>query len=575
MALKQFFIAVLCLILGLFPTQAQFPKSETPWDLKNPQQNGMFTFYDAPSRTSSSGKPLDIGDFNGDGCGDLAVSGSFATFGYLGSWRREAGHVRIVVDLCQIKGQIDMANPTQQMTNKVLTIYGAHSGDMAGTETYVADFNGDGFDDLLFGAQNNDGVSQDRPNAGAVYLVLGRSNFADMSDIDLQNPPGNVLVFYGAAAGDRFGLWVDGGDFNGDGLHDMLIGANQADGESDSRINAGEAWIIYGDRNLGEKYGSNVDMNQSPKTATRIIGVDYDDLFGSTATGGDLNNDGYDEAVVSASLWRESASIGGLAFGGGDGPDNRRFNSGETFVIFGRDDLPGEVIDLAANINADGSPKNKKLTVIYGVDPNDLLGEEIAVGDINGDGRKELALGAMVAAGFDNRSQGAGETWLIDTREPFAGTAIDLREKNPERAMVIYLDQSHGESGDVIRFADLNRDGFDDLFIGAPTYNPVGSDGISRVDAGMLTIIFGSASGLPNRHGIILLPSGLQAGLQVRYIMGADPFDQMSYGLALYDVDGDGYVDIAPNAMLGDGADNSQLNAGEIYVISGKAFLFP
>lgn len=77
---------------------------------------------------------------------------------------------------------------------------------------------------------------------------------------------------YGATAGDRFGLWVDGGDFNGDGLRDMLIGANQADGENDNRINAGEAWIIYGDRNLGEKYGSIVDMNQPPQTATRIIG---------------------------------------------------------------------------------------------------------------------------------------------------------------------------------------------------------------------------------------------------------------------------------------------------------------
>ena len=245
------------------------------------------------------------------------------------------------------------------------------------------------------------------------------------------------------------------------------------------------------------------------------------------------------------------------------------------FVIFGRADLPGEVIDLAANINANGAPKNKNLTVIYGVDPNDLLGEEIAVGDINGDGRNELALGALVAAGLDNRTPGAGETWLIDTREPFAGTAIDLREKNPERAIVIYLDQSHGESGDVIRFADLDRDGFDDLFIGAPTYNPMGNDGVTRIDAGMLTVIFGSKTGLPNRHGIILLPSGLQAGLQVRYIIGADPFDQMSYSLALYDVDGDGYVDIAPNAMLGDGANNTQLNAGEIYVISGKEFLFP
>jgi hypothetical protein len=58
-------------------------------------------------------------------------------------------------------------------SHALLTIFGAHGGDMAGTETHVADFNGDGYDDLLIGAQNSDGPDNDRANAGAVYLVLG------------------------------------------------------------------------------------------------------------------------------------------------------------------------------------------------------------------------------------------------------------------------------------------------------------------------------------------------------------------------------------------------------------------
>jgi len=49
----------------------------------------------------------------------------------------------------------------------------------------------------------------------------------------------------------------------------------------------------------------------------------------------------------------------------------------------------------------------------------------------------------------------------------------------------------------------------------------------------------------------------------------------MPYALAVGDVDGDGIIDIAPNAMGGDGRANDILNAGEIYVVSGAEFLSP
>lgn len=107
-----------------------------------------------------------------------------------------------------------------EQSNMVITIYGARAGDMAGIEVYVGDFNADGYDDVLFGAQNYDGEGQDRSNAGAVYGVLGNPNFVS-GDIDLLNPPANVIVFFGATAEDRFGLWVDGSDFNGDGFDDL------------------------------------------------------------------------------------------------------------------------------------------------------------------------------------------------------------------------------------------------------------------------------------------------------------------------------------------------------------------
>jgi len=564
-------VTLLLSVLSLVPVRAQESIGAQPWDLKDTEQPGTFIFYDAPAEASSTGKPLDIGDVNGDGCGDIAAAGSFASFGGLDGWRREAGHVRILMDLCEISGYIAMEDESER-GNTVITVYGARASDMAGIEVYVGDFNADGYDDVLFGAQNYDGEAQDRSNAGAAYLVLGSPNFTS-GDIDLLNPPGNVIVFFGATAEDRFGLWVDGGDFNGDGYEDLLVGANQADGENDSRINAGEAWIIYGLDDMVGEYGSSVDMNQPPERATRIIGVDYDDLFGSTALGADINADGYDDAIVSAALWRESAGIGGLELGGGDGPANGRYNSGETFVIYGHPDLPGQVIDLAALINDEGSPTNDSITVIYGVDPNDLLGEEIAAGDINGDGRNELALGTLVSAGLDNAMPGGGESWLIFTEEPFAGEAVDLLHPEAGRAVSIYSDQAESESGDILRFADLDQDGYEDLFIGTPSYDVMGLYQEIRQDAGMLTVLFGGEDGLPNDNGRVIFPSNVPPDLRIGYVVGADAEDEMAYGLAIYDVDADGYVDIAPNGMLGDGMNNSLRDAGEIYVISGVSFL--
>lgn len=141
--------------------------------------------------------------------------------------------------------------------------------------------------------------------------------------------------------------------------------------------------------------------------------------------------------------------------------------------------------------------------------------------------------------------------------------------------MSIYSDQAESESGDILRFADLDQDGYEDLFIGTPSYDVMGLDQEVRQDAGMLVVLFGSASGLPNVNGRVVFPSSVPPDLRIRYILGADAADEMAYGLAIYDDDGDGdsYLDIAPNGMLGDGVNNQLQIAGEIYVISGAAFL--
>ena len=546
------------------------PTGGQPWDLRNITQTGQFTFYDEPSETSTMGKPLDIGDFDGNGCGDIAITGQLASHPVAGWWRGSGGHVRMVMNLCPITGYIDISSPNPP--SNVFTIYGAYEGDMAGTETYIADFNGDGYDDLIFSAQNSDGPDQRRSNAGAVYILFGGPDFANHDDVDLMTPPADLLTFYGADMEDRLGLWVEGGDFDGDGYDDALVGANQADGIDNLRANAGEVWIFYGAADMFGKYGTVVDLTQPPTDATRIIGADYDDLLGSTVWGDDLDGDGYDDAIVSAGLWRASAGVGGLSFGGGDGPGNTRYNSGESFVIFGSPDLRGQTIDLATKMDAEGRPVDESISVVYGRTANDLLGEEICVGDMDGDGRHDLILGTLIGDGPERNMDEAGEAWIIYTHDPVRGQLFDMASPEPGRTVVIYPDQTDSKAGDTLRAYDLNGDGSDDLFYGAPDYDPTGYDGRLRHNAGMLAVIMGQRGGLPNDNGQILLFDPPE-GLAVRFFIGNEDNDMMPYALAVYDVNGDGVLDIAPNAMGGDGWNNQFINAGEIYVVDGAEFL--
>lgn len=554
-------------LIGFAVAAEPVPPPVVPWDVKDTRQVGQFTFYDTPAGASTTGKPLDIGDFDHDGCGDLAITGQ--NDDALG--RGSAGHIRIVMNPCNITGIMTMDSllPYQ----RVFSIYGAYPGDMAGTETYIGDFNRDGYDDLLFGAQNSDGARQDRSNGGAVYVLFGGVAFAVHPDIDLRDLPDDMMVIYGASQDDRLGLWVDGGDFDGDGYTDLLIGANEADGIENHRINAGEAWIIYGSEDMIGTYGQTIDVASAPPDATRIIGADYDDLLGSTVYGGDLNNDGFDDAMVSAALWRASSGVGGLSFGGGDGPGNRRYNSGETFVIFGSKTLRGQIVDLAAHIDEAGRPIDNSVSVVYGAGPNDLLGEEITTGDMDGDGRSDLILGTLIGNGPNDDMNEAGEARIIYSHEPFIGQMFDMASPEPGRSVVIYPDQPDSKGGDTLRTADLDGDGIDDLFYGAPNYDPTGPDGRVRPDAGMLAIIFGKLGGIPSSEGQIILPNDYPAGLRVRTIIGADDNDMLAYAMAVKPMNRDHVVDIAPNAMGGDGLHNDQINAGEIYVISGAEFM--
>ena len=114
---------------------------------------------------------------------------------------------------------------------------GETSNDRAGWDVSTAgDVNGDGYDDVLVGAHQEDTGGTD---AGAAYLVLGSSS--GISDMSLSSADAKLT---GESADDRAGISVSSaGDVNNDGYSDVLVGAF---GEDTGGSDAGAAYLIWG-----------------------------------------------------------------------------------------------------------------------------------------------------------------------------------------------------------------------------------------------------------------------------------------------------------------------------------------
>jgi hypothetical protein len=343
------------------------------WTVSGPESNSEF----GDVVTSA-------GDVNGDGFADALVSAP-GTGDYQGSV------------------YVYFGGPSGLSSSPATVLSGEQAGSVFGMSASSAgDVNGDGYADVIVGAEYYRGSSSDDPQPGRAYLYLGSATGLGASPALILNAPDTLSELFGATV-------ASAGDLNGDGYGDVFV------------LGTGNSPMSGGFTVVGKVYeflGGPSGLSADPDVA---LAIDPTADFVSVARAGDLNGDGYADVVVGAegAAFAYFGGAGGLsttaaitfdvpegtsgtyeyrvAFAGdvnGDGYGDFLASYDKVYVYLGGPSGP-PIDPVATFAPTSVSPG------IYGYYP-------VAIGDIDGDGYDDVGIGNPFYDSF------AGEAFVYE-----------------------------------------------------------------------------------------------------------------------------------------------------------------
>jgi hypothetical protein len=408
----------------------------------------------------------------------------------------------------------------------------------------AGDVNGDGYSDILLSAFMYDNQHM---NEGRVYLHLGSSTGIN---------PTPERIFEGDQTDARIGASVAcAGDVNGDGYSDILLGSQYFD---NGQNNEGAVFVYHGSKDgVVGTWASMLESNQ------------VEGWFGTAvASAGDVNGDGYSDIIIGCYTFDNGQNDEGMVYiyhGGAEGvgikdalmATNNKVGAQMGLSVASAGDVNGDGYDdvVVGAPYFDEGQSSEGVAFVYSGSINGLItntytelqkdqanayfgGSVAGAGDVNGDGYDDVIIGAKE---YTSGQSNEGVVFFY----PGSSSGIDQNMA----PYMLQQDKGNADFGFAVAGAgDINRDGYGDIVVGAPTMNPQGS----------IYVYLGGLNGPTNPtviHGFDNPPQ----------------YADLYFGSAVStagDVNGDGYSDIIIGAY---GANSGQQGEGMARIYHGSS----